>query len=214
MERLVYLGDAAAARDVLDRAAWRGVDGVELDLTAVDDDGFDRIRDAVRDAAVTVRSVHDGRTRTVGLQEWALFRSHLDRVAERARELGASSLSVHPPHVEVGSAHTVRDVQEFMGDVDADAAGHDLEVWFALDGFLLDPELVRLAFDRLDDPAIGVMVDLGARVDGVDPVPLLEKLDARLRKVRAAGTVDEMEQELAPVDGEIVAVAEHIDGPG
>lgn len=209
MQRLVSLDQAGDVDRFLQRARWSGADGIELDLTAVDEEGYQRLRNELE--RTPVNSLHYGRTDTVALTEQDLFTHQIDVVVERAQELGAEVVSIHPPYVEIETSNTVRDVQHFLKDVNAYAADLPVELCLTVTGFLTHPKLVNTAFDLVDEPHIGVMVDLGALQDGVDPAPILDQLSVDIRKLRMPLSLEEMEAELERFPDGIVAVAATIE---
>ncbi|MDY6770035.1 MAG: hypothetical protein SVU88_03610 [Candidatus Nanohaloarchaea archaeon] len=207
MEALIRVGAADGIDDVLETASWHDC-GVELDLTGLDADGERAVTAALDGGPVPVRSIHYGRTATVSLQEWELFASQLDRVVATAERFGCGQVSVAPPRAEVNESHTVRDLQEFMAQADAYAGDADLTVCFLLDGFMGDPEMMNTAFAELADPSLAAMVDLARLADGVNPVPILEKMDVAVRKLRLPVPVDEVGEHLGALDRDVTVVAE------
>lgn len=178
----------------LERAAWHGVDGLEVDLTELSQQEYILLKEYLQEADVPTRSLHYARTQTVALQEWKLFKSQLSMLVTRAQDLDCNILSVHPPKVEIETSHTLRDLQQFMEQVDAYADACDVQLCFALAGFMKDPQLINIAFEQLSDPSLGVLIDLDALVAGIDPLQILEKLDVQIHKVRFPMSVAQMEE--------------------
>ncbi|MDY6766545.1 MAG: hypothetical protein SVW77_04200 [Candidatus Nanohaloarchaea archaeon] len=207
METLVRLGTVDGVNEVLETVAWHQ-HGVEIDMTGLDEEEYREVADAAADSAAGVRSLHYGRTGTVSLQEWDLFRGQLDQLVERADRFGCSVVSVAPPAAEIDASHTVSDLHGFMERADRYADAADLEICFLLDGFMHDPEMMNTAFDRLQEPSLGVMVDLELLVDGMDPLPILEKIDVAVRKLRLPVPVGEVGEHLSGVEGDVMVVAE------
>ncbi|MDY6761992.1 MAG: hypothetical protein SVY41_03010 [Candidatus Nanohaloarchaea archaeon] len=210
METLVRVDTAEQVDEVLETVAWHG-HGVELDMTGLDEQEYRAVADAAEASAAGVRSLHFGRTGSVSLQEWELFRGQLNQVVERADRFGCSVVSVAPPQAEIDESHTVSDLQQFMEEADRYAGDSDMEICFLLDGFMHDPEMMNTAFDRLQEPSLGVMVDLALLVDGMDPLPILEKIDVQVRKLRLPVPVTEVGEHLGDVSGDVMVVA---DPPG
>ncbi|MDY6766414.1 MAG: hypothetical protein SVW77_03525 [Candidatus Nanohaloarchaea archaeon] len=207
METLVRVGTAEGVDEILETVAWHQ-HGIEIDMTGLDEASYRSVADAAEASAAAVRSLHYGRTGTVSLQEWTVFRGQLDQVTDRADRFGCSVVSVAPPQAEIDESHTVRDLQAFMEEADDYAAAADMELCFLLDGFMHDPEMMNTAFERLADPSLGVMVDLALLVDGMDPLPILEKLDVEVRKLRLPVPVDEVGEHLSEVSGDVMVVAD------
>ncbi|MFB6294901.1 MAG: hypothetical protein ABEI97_04025 [Candidatus Nanohaloarchaea archaeon] len=207
METLVRLGTVDGVNEVLETVAWHQ-HGVEIDMTGLDEEEYRAVAGAAEGSTAAVRSLHYGRTGTVSLQEWELFRGQLDQLVERADRFGCSVVSVAPPRAEIDESNTVSDLQQFMEDADAYAADAELEICFLLDGFMHDPEMMNTAFDRLQEPSLGVMVDLELLVDGMDPLPILEKIDVAVRKLRLPVPVDEVGAHLADVSDDVMVIAD------
>jgi hypothetical protein len=196
MHKLVYLNEAQGAQEFLQRAAWSDADGVEVDITGMNEDEFLVLKDRLATAPVATKSLHYERTNTIALQEWELYRSQLEMMVSRANDLNCTTLSVHPPRVEIETTNTLRDLEQFVRKVDEFAADADMEICFELTGFMKDPQLINIAFQHLDDPALGVMIDLESLVDGINPVQYLEKLDVDIHKVRFPMSLDRMDEEM------------------
>lgn len=207
METLVRLDDAEDVDGFLEAVSWHHC-AIELDLTGLDEAAYRTVAAALDDHPAPVKSVHYGRTATVSLQEWELFRSQLDTVTERAERFDCGVVSVAPPRAEINESHTVRDLQEFMVEANAYAVEADLDLCFLLDGFMKDPEMMNTAFGDLESPSLGVMVDLSRIVDGVNPLPILEKIDVAIRKVRLPVPLDEVDQHIGELSGDMLVVAE------
>lgn len=184
MDKLVHVPPGAEHGDVLRWARENAADGVELDVTGFSDAAFERVRGVVENEGVAVRSVHDDRPATIAIGEEDLFLTHLDTLLDWAEQMGADHISVHPPRVAVGEAHTVRDVERFLSRVNAHVKEHGPAFGFALDGFLREPELVNTAFMEADTDALDLSVDLGRFVDGIDPSTIVEKLAVPVQKMR------------------------------
>lgn len=184
MEKLVYVPPDAEHVDILRWARQNAADGVELDVTGFSDADFERVRGVVENEGVAVRSVHDDRPGTIAIGEDDLFLAHLDTLLEWAEAVAAGHVSVHPPRVAVGEAHTVRDVEKFLSRVNAHVEERGVAFGFALDGFLREPELINTAFLEADTDALDLSVDLGRFVDGIDPSTIVEKLAVPVQKMR------------------------------
>lgn len=206
MEILVGVDRAEGLDERLERAAWAGVDGIELDITDLDEAEYRSVRDAVERHALPVRSIHYGRTETVSLTEWDLFRSQLDMLVDRAARFDCRTISVHPPELERETSNTVRDLQRFLVEMADYVDGVEPEICFQLAGFLKDPEMVNHGFAEVEG-GVGVMVDFGTVLDGVDPMDLLEKMDVPVRKLKAPVEAGEMEAMLDGVHEDVTAVA-------
>lgn len=211
MEKLVYLDQADGIADFLAHASWRNLDGIEVDLTDMSEDDYAVLEEHLVSSAIPVKSLHYERTNTVSLQEWELFKSQLEMLVRRANQFGCDILSVHPPKVERESASTMKELQEFMAQVDAFAAAADVEICFELTGFMKDPQLINTGFAELTDPALGVMVDLESLVDGIDPLSVLEKLDVKIHKVRFPMSVQHMDEHVEQIGNDVAAVATSLD---
>lgn len=207
MDKLVYLDHVENVGDFLEHAAWLGVDGVEVDITEMTEAEYTIAKNHLLDSNVQAKSIHYGRTNTVSLKEPELFHSQLDMLVERANQLNCDILSVHPPRVEKETANTMRDLQQFVKQVDEYAAAADLNISFELTGFMKDPQLINVAFADLDNPSIGVMVDLGALVDGVDPLSILQKVDVDIHKVRVPLSVKNMNEQVGELQEGMAVVA-------
>lgn len=212
METVVRLDAAEGIEEFLARAGWYDIDGIELDLTAMSEADYQQAAATLTSQGIPVRSLHYGRTETVSLQEWDLFESQLEMVVERAAELGCEVVSVHPPHAEVNETHTMRDLQAFFHEAETYAAGLDVDLCFELTGVLKDPEMLNTGAAELEQGTVGAMVDLGAVVDGIDPVSILEKVEMELRAVAVPRTVAEMAEDGLPeLGGDVMVVAAGID---
>lgn len=207
---MVRLAEADRVEEFLDRAGWYRIDGVELDLSGMAEADYHRAAAVLGNTELPVRSLHYDRTGTVSLQEWELFRSQLDMVVRKADEIGCDLISVHPPEAEVNESHTVRDLQEFLANVDSYAARQDVRICFELTGFMTDPEMLNVGFADLDDPHMGAMVDLAHRVDGIDPVTLLNRVAVGLWKVKVPVAAVDIGAEL-DLPGDVMVVAPTLD---
>lgn len=209
MDKLVYVPPGADHGDVLRRAREHAVDGVEIDVTGFSDDAFDRVAGVVENEGVAVRSLHDDRPGTIAIGEQELFMTHLDTLLGWAERIGADHVSVHPPRVAVGEAHTVRDVEQFLSRINAHVDGNDVGFGFALDGFLREPELINTAFQEAETGSIGLTVDLSRFVDGIDPAAIVEKLAVPVQKMRIPVRFHQLDA-VAQGEAEMYAVAERL----
>lgn len=209
MEKLVHVPPGDAYGDVLRRARERGADGVELDVTGFADDRFEAVRDAAANEGVAVRSLHDDRARSISIAEEDLFLAHVEELLDWAEDLGAEHISVHPPRVEVGESHTVRDVERFLSTVNGAVDGRRAGFGFAVDGFLREPELINTAFRAADTGAIEVAVDLSRFVDGIDPAAIVERLAVPVQKMRVPVPFHQLEAVVGDAEGMHV-VAERV----
>lgn len=207
METLVRLGQAEGLDEFLETASWHS-SGIEVDLTGMDEDRYREVAEELESGPIPVKSLHYGRTDTVSLQEWDLFSSQLDMVADRAARFSSSVISVAPPRAEINESHTVRDLQEFMAEADRYCKQADLEVCFLLDGFMKDPEMMNIAFEELESPSLAVMVDLSLIAAGVNPLPILEKIDVGVRKIRLPVPVGEVGEHLGDLESDVLVVAD------
>lgn len=209
MEKLVYVPADAEHGDVLRRAREKAVDGVEIDVTGFSEEQFAAVQEAVRNEGVAVRSLHDDRPQTIAIGEEDLFLRHVSTVLEWAADLDASHVSVHPPRVAVGEAHTVRDVERFLSRVNAHVKEYGAGFGFALDGFLREPELINTAFREAETDAIGISVDLGRFVEGIDPATIVEKLSVPVQKMRIPVRFHQLDT-VAREAGDMYVVAEKV----
>lgn len=196
MERLVYLDRAEEIDEFLERAAWTDIDGLEVDITDMNEEEFMFLKKQLLGSSVATKSLHYERTNTISLQEWELYESQLEMLVSRARDLNCTTLSVHPPRVEKETTNTMKDLEEFVGKVDAFAEEAQVKICFELTGFMKDPQLINIAFTSLDKPDLGVMIDLDTLVDGIDPVQILEKVDVDIHKVRFPLSLENMDEKM------------------
>ncbi len=211
MERLVYLNTVDGIEQFLERAAWHGVDGIEVDITDMSEEDYILAKGYLRNCVIPTESMHYERTGTISLKEWELFKSQLEMMVERADELNCDTLSVHPPRVEKETSNTVKDLQEFIEQVDAYAAAADIKLCFELTGFMKDPQMINAGFDSLEDPDLGVMIDLDAITAGVNPLSILQKLDVEIHKVRFPVPLKRMEDEFNLGSDNVAVVAASIE---
>lgn len=211
MEKLVYLNRVDGVESFLERAAWSDVDGLEVDISEMSEGEYIFLKEQLLDAPVSTSSIHYERTSTISLKEWPLFKSQLEMLVERAQELGCSVLSVHPPRVEKETANTMKDLKEFVANVDAYAAAANLNVCFELTGFMKDPQLINIAFEDLETPSLGVMIDLETMIDGVDPLQILQKLDVDIYKVRFPLSIQQMEEDSTLAQSGMAVVGTSLD---
>ncbi|MFB6076715.1 MAG: sugar phosphate isomerase/epimerase family protein [Candidatus Nanohaloarchaea archaeon] len=209
MERVVRVARPDAVADAAAVVNSYDLDGIDLDVSGMSAAAYGRAADRIEERRVAVAGMHYGRTDSVSLQEWDLFRSQLDRVVDRADRFGAAVVSVHPPAAEINETHTVRDLQRFMGSVDDYVADTDVDLCVRLTGFMQDPEMLNLGLERLHRPSLAAMVDLQDLAAGVDPVDILRKFDVPVRKLRVPLTVAEMDEEVGSLPGDVMVVAEH-----
>ncbi len=211
MHRLVYLDEVTGSDEFLQRAAWSDADGIEVDLTAMDEDEFLVLKDRLQSAPVATMSLHYERTNTISLQEWGLYKSQLEMLVERADKLNCTTLSVHPPKVERETTNTMKDLEEFVQNVDQFAEEANIEICFELTGFMKDPQLINTAFSDLDGPSLGVMIDLDSVIDGIDPLRILQKLDVDIHKVRFPLSLEKMDEQMPIAQHGTAIVASSLD---
>lgn len=211
MDVLVRLDDSEELEDFLARASWYGVDGLEIDLSSLDDESYGEVVQAVEEEGFPVRSVHYGGTSRIPLQDWEGFDKELSRVLERADEMGAESVSVSPPGAGSSESNTVRDFQRFVEKVEGKAEEASLEICFLLEGFMKDSDVLDSALERLEESEIGVMVDIDRIPEGINPEVVLENVEVPVWKVLVPMTVQETRESLEDVEAEVLAVAEFLD---
>lgn len=207
MDRLVYLNHVDGIEQFLERAAWHGVDGVEVDMTNMSEEEFMLAKGYLRNAVTPTKSMHYERTNTISLQEWDLFESQLQMLVTRAGELRCATVSIHPPKVEKETSNTMKDLKEFVQKVDAYAAAADVKLCFELTGFMKDPQLINIAFEDLEDPSLGVMIDLESIIDGINPLQILQKLDVEIHKVRFPLSLQRVDEHVDLAADEMTVVA-------
>lgn len=211
MDQLVHLSSSDGIEEFLERAAWHGVDGIEADISGMTEEEYILVKGYLRNCVVPTQSLHYERTSTISLKEWDLFRSQLEMLVERAEELNCGMLSVHPPRVEKETSNTMKDLQEFIQQVDDYAAAADVELCFELTGFMKDPQMINAGFEHLNDPSLGVMIDLDQLTDGVNPLHILQKLDVNIHKVRFPVSLQRMEDDFNLGTDDVAVVASSIE---
>lgn len=208
METLARIDGSGELDRVVERVSWYGVDGLEVDLTEVGEEGYRQLREEVAGHSVPVRSIHYGRTESVSLQEWELFSSQLDFIIERAEHLGCDCVSVHPPRAEIHEAHTARDLQTFIESAEAFVQRTAFNVSFLVDGFLKEPELVNTGFQSVDAASIGITIDISRISPAADPVSIIEAIQADIHKIVVPYSIEHLEEEIGPIDRDVQVVAE------
>ncbi len=207
----MYLDSTDGIEQFLEQAAWHGVDGIEADISDMTEEEYLLVKGYLRNSVVPTQSLHYERTGTVSMKEWELFRSQLEMLVERSDELHCDTLSVHPPRVEKETSNTLKDLQDFVHHVDSYAAAANVQLCFELTGFMKDPQLINTAFEGLTDPALGVMIDLDALTDGVNPLHILQKLDVDIHKVRFPLPLQHMDDEFNLGSDDLAVVARSIE---
>lgn len=207
----MYLNESEGANEFLQRTAWSTADGVEVDITGMNEDEFLILKEQLLRAPVATKSLHYERTNMISLQEWELYKSQLQMMVKRAKELNCTTLSVHPPKVERETTNTMRDLEEFVEQVDTFADEADVKICFELTGFMKDPQMINIAFQDLENPALGVMIDLDSLVDGINPLQYLEKLDVDIHKVRFPMSLQNMDDQLPLAQHGMAVVASSLE---